>query len=113
MLHSILYKKYYPILRAEDIRNMEPVDRENLINLMQQLYMEIETNTKRLVKSGYGEISLYTMGDTAYELMKEKLKDRERLSNSEMSIVIDFLNAVIYRNKYIPLISKYVCPRFP
>lgn len=111
MLYSRLYKKYYPLCTGQDIRNMKYDDRQELSRLIQKFDIEIKTDTARLIKRGYGKIRLNEVRNATFERIKRKLAVKEQLTDKEMKIVLDVLNAVIYRNKFIPFLSRFVCPR--
>ncbi len=107
MFYSKLYKKYYPLHDLQDIKNMELCDRRELADLVLGFGKKIETKTFRLVRKGYGNLGINTMGDLSFGLLKEKLRAGEPLSDKETRVVIEFLNAVLRENKY----RKIICVR--
>lgn len=111
MLYSRLYKNYYPLGTEQDIRNMNYKDRQELSRLIQEFENEIKTNPERLIKRGYGKMKLNEIGNFAFELIKEKLEVRERLTDQEMNVVLDVLNVIIFRNKFVPALSRCICPK--
>lgn len=111
MLYSRLYKNYYPLGTEQDIRDMKCDDRQELSRLIQEFDREIKTNPERLIKRGYGKMKLNVIGNFAFEVIKEKLAVKGQLTDQEMKIVLDVLNAIIYRNKFVPALSRCICPK--
>lgn len=115
MLHSKLFKKYYPIKDISDLFHMPQKDRETLAKWLRMIQADVNANnyisTRNAEKCGsYKCTQIYFLYDKDILLLAEKIC---KISNTYSEIDeqdIDFVNDVIYRHKYNWLISCYCFP---
>lgn len=112
MIFSKLFKQYYPLRSIQDLFMMDKADRDTLADWMRKFDMEIESHGERLCEKGYGKLLINKIPDKDFNKLKGKLAAHDTLSELEAEIVVQFLNAVMQRNKYRAIITFFVCPAY-
>ena len=113
MFYSNIYKKYFPILKNEDLNNLTEKELDSLYKWIctidNEIYNLNHSNLLEAVKKG-----TYRMYVVEYDyerdkdfLLKNLMKKNFKAINDED---LSFINNVIYRHKYNFFLSMYQFP---
>lgn len=113
MLYSQIYKKYFPINHSSDVFFMSDKERKILSKWIKFVELDIEiynvTKEQRGIKTGaYFAKQIVHTYSKSVSLLADKIKADNYGSLEKDDI--DFINDVIYRHKYISLLSAFVFP---
>lgn len=116
MLNSEMYKRYYPVKSALNIIWMDEDDQKQLVKWIRSILSEINAynsgSGRRAVKNRIDKcrVILSNYNDEDVENLCNKITTDP---NSLDSKDIGFINSVLYRHKYIGIISAYYFPTEP
>lgn len=113
MFNSKMYKKYYPVKSSADIVNMDITDKKKLIKWIKSIIADVNAYNMQSYK--YAEISgckeywlINFHPDKEYvdEVCYKITVEPSSMTNEDIQLV----NFVLYRHKYIGIISAYYFP---
>ena len=115
MLNSKIYKKYYPLKNVADIFHMAQEDRAVLVKWLHRIKTDIELynflSYKKALKNGFKNYARICISyDRDILSLAEKVSKIGVYSCEIDEKDITFLNGVIYRHKYIEIISTFCFP---
>lgn len=115
MLHSRFFKKYYPIKDVSDLLYMPQKDREILGKWLRTIQSDVNANNYNSIRNAEkcglnrcAQICIYY--DRDIPLLAEKICKISSTYSEIDKRDMDFINDIIYRHKYVWLISCYCFP---
>lgn len=116
MFNSKMYKKHYPIKSSADIVNMNTADKKKLIKWIKSIIADVDVynvhSRKHAETAGCKECwRINFQPDKEYiDSVCQKITTKPFLLTAED---IQLVNIVLYRHKYIGIISAYYFPVLP
>lgn len=115
MFNSRMYKRYYPVKSPEDIFNMDIEDKKKIAKwvktIIADVYIHNIRNIKRASSAGLKECWVI---DFQSDKDKEYVNDVYcKITTEPFSMTaedIKLVNFVLYRHKYVSIISAYCFP---
>lgn len=113
MIHSRMYRLYYPLKCRNDLEMMDAKERMLLANWINNFYYEMISFPHKRWKNGFHWCFplLDQLSHTEFENFKEKLASQGSFDVREMETMLQILNVVLYRHKYNAFLSYFICPR--
>lgn len=110
MLKSKIYKTYYPLKNVSDVFHMTKKDKSILIKWLNTIKTDIDIYNFQKARKGGMQRGIYLFYDRDISALTEKISKMDTNSCEIDERDINFLNNVIYRHKYIGIISMYCFP---
>ena len=116
MLNSKIYKKYYPIKSSADIVNMNTADKRKLIKWIKSIIADVNVYNAQSRKRA-GTAGCKECWRINFQPDKEYVDSVcQKITTEPFSLTaedIQLVNIVLYRHKYIGIISAYYFPVLP
>ncbi len=116
MFNSRMYKKYYPVKSSADIVNMDIADKRKIVKWIKSIIADINAynaqSRKRAATAGckeYWRIIFYPDKEYIDSVCQKITTEPFSLTAEDIQLV----NFVLYRHKYIGIISAYYFPVLP
>lgn len=116
MFNSKMYKKYHPVKSSADIINLNIVDKQKLIKWIKSIIADVNVynaqSRKRAEAVGCKEcwqINFYPDKEYIDSVCQKITTEPFSLTAEDIQLV----NLVLYRHKYIGIISAYYFPVLP
>lgn len=113
MFNSRMYKMYYPVKSSADIVNMDIADKQKLIKWIKSIITDVNAynaqSRKRAETAGCKEcwrINFYPYKEYIDRVCQKITTEPLSLTAEDIQLV----NIVLYRHKYIGIISAYYFP---
>lgn len=113
MLNSKMYKKYYPIKSSADIVNMDIADKKKFVKWIKSIIADVNAynaqSRKRAATAGckeYRRIIFYPDKEYIDSVCQKITTESFSLTAEDIQLV----NLVLYRHRYIGIISAYYFP---
>lgn len=113
MFNSKMYKKYYPVKSSADIVNMDINNKRKLIKWLKSIIADVDVynaqSRKRAGAAGckeYWRINFYPDKEYIDSVCQKIATEPFSLTAEDIQLV----NIVLYRHKYIGIISAYYFP---
>ena len=113
MLNSKMYKKYYPVKSSADIVNMDIADKKKLIKWIKSIIADVNAynvqSRKLAENAGCKEcwrINFYPDKEYIDSVCQKITTEPFSMIDEDIQLV----NLVLYRHKYIGIISAYYFP---
>lgn len=113
MFNSKMYKKYYPVKSSADIVNMNIADKKKLVKWIKAIIADVDVynaqSRKRAGTAGckeYWRINFYPDKEYINSVCQKITSQPFSLTAEDIQLV----NLVLYRHKYIGIISAYCFP---
>lgn len=116
MFNSKMYKKYYPVKSSADIINMNIADKKKLVKWIKTIIADVNAYNVQSYKyaetSGCKEcriINLHSDKEYVNNVCCKIITEPFSMTDEDIQLV----NFVLYRHKYIGIISAYYFPVLP
>lgn len=116
MFNSKMYKKYYPVKSSADIVNMNTADKKKLIKWIKSIIADVDVYNAQSRKRA-GTAGCKECWQINFQPDKEYIDSVcQKITTEPFSLTaedIQLVNIVLYRHKYIGIISAYYFPVLP
>lgn len=113
MFNSKIYKKYYPVKSSADIVSMNTADKKKLIKWIKSIIADVNVyNAQSLKRAGTAgckecwRINFYPDKEYIDSVCQKITTEPFSLTAEDIQLV----NIVLYRHKYVGIISAYCFP---